>query len=400
MQEEKRTWEFDRMVNRRSTNDLKWRREGVQKYLNQNVREDMIPMWIADMDFGCMKEIVQAINMRAIQGVFGYCAPGPEFGNGIAFWEQTRFGWNISPEWITSLPSVVSGINIAIRGFSKEGEGVIIQTPVYDPFIEITKRTGRIPVFNQLKRNDGHYEMDYEGLEKLAKDKNNRILILCSPHNPVGRVWTEEELRKLAEICLENDVMIVTDEIHSDLVYKGHRHVPLLSLDKRYADSFIYLSAPGKTFNIPGLKVSFAIIPNEEKKKIFDGMQLSLSLDIRNTFGVECIKACYTKRGEEWLKDLLDYLSGNIEIVSQFLQKEMPFVRMEKPEGTFLCWLDFTDLGIEDEELFKRVNLDAGVICVPGTWFGPGGEHHLRLNIGCQRTMLQEALTRIKKALV
>lgn len=399
MQEEEQFFEFDREFDRKSTCDLKWRREGVVAYLNQKVREDMIPMWIADTDFGCMEEIVEAVKTRAAHGIYGYCAPGTDFGSRIAFWEQERFGWQISPEWITSLPSVVSGINIAIRAFSKEGDGIIVQTPVYDPFITIVKRSGRIPVFNQLKKRDDHYEMDYEGLEELAKIQENRMLILCSPHNPVGRVWTEEELKRLAEICLKHDVMIVTDEIHSDIVYKNHRHTPLLSLDKRYADRFIHLSAPGKTFNVSGLKISFAIIPNAANKKAFDSMHLAMSLDIRNTFGVECIGACYTEKGIQWRERLIEYLSGNVQQVYEFLQKEMPRVRMEKPEGTFLCWLDFTDVGMDDEELLRRVNLDAGVICVPGEWFGPGGEHHLRLNIGCQRKTLVEALLRIKHAL-
>lgn len=400
MQEKEPICEFDREFDRRDTCDLKWRKAGVAAYLNQDIRDDMIPMWIADTDFGCMDEIVEAVKARANLGIYGYCAPGQDFGERIAFWERERFGWQIRGEWLTSLPSVVSGINIALRAFSGEGDGIIIQTPVYDPFITVVKRTGRRPVFNQLKEMDGRYEMDYEGLEELARDPKNRMMILCSPHNPVGRVWTEEELRKLAEICLKYDVMIVTDEIHSDIVYKGHRHIPLLSLDPQYEDRFIHLSAPGKTFNVPGLKMSFALIPNAEKKRAFDEMQLAMSLDIRNTFGVECIRACYTPEGISWLERLMEYLDGNAERVCRFVKEELPGVRIMKPEGTFLCWLDFTGFGISDEELLKKVNLDAGVVCVPGEWFGPGGEHHLRLNIGCQRKTLDEALGRIKNALL
>lgn len=390
---------FDREYDRKSTHDLKWNRTGVESYLGQDVREDMIPMWIADTDFGCMQEIVDAVKKRAENGIYGYCAPGPDFYQAVAYWEKARFAWEIETGWISVLPSVVSGINVAIRAFTREGDGVIIQTPVYDPFISIVKRTGRTPVYNCLKAVDGHYEMDYEGLEELAADPKNRMLILCSPHNPVGRVWKEEELRQLAEICISHDVMIVTDEIHSDIVYEPSRHIPLLSLEKRYAEHFIHLSAPGKTFNVPGLKISFALIPNPEIKAAFDAMQLAMSLDIRNTFGVECVRACYTEEGEKWLAGLLAYLKGNAELVSEFVRKEMPGVHMEMPEGTFLCWLDFTDYGMTDEELLKRVNLDAGVVCVPGGWFGAGGEHHLRLNIGCQRKTLTAALERMKAAI-
>ncbi|MDO5406260.1 MAG: MalY/PatB family protein [Eubacteriales bacterium] len=396
---EKGISEFDRRHNRQNTHDLKWRREGVESYLSQPIREDMIPMWIADTDFGCMKEIVDAVKKRAEHEIYGYCAPGKDFYSGIIFWEKARFQWDILPQWITALPSVVSGINIAIRAFTEEGDGVIIQTPVYDPFITIVKRTGRTPVYNCLKETNGHYEMDFETLEKQVQNEKNKMLILCSPHNPVGRVWTREELIRLAELCLENHVMIVTDEIHSDIVYGDNQHTPLLSLDRRYAEHFIHLSAPGKTFNVPGLKMSFSLIPNPEIKKAFEQMQLAMSLDIRNTFGVECIRACYTQEGIQWLSGLLSYLEANAELVSDFIASEMPKVKMRKPEGTFLCWLDFTDYGMSDEELLKRVNLDAGVICVPGAWFGEGGEHHLRLNIGCQRETLEQALGRIRKAL-
>lgn len=390
--------EFDREFDRAGTHDLKWRSAGIRAYLNQPVREDMIPMWIADTDFGCMKGIVGAVKERAAHGIYGYCAPGEDFYGGIAFWEKTRFGWDISKEWISAIPSVVSGINIAIRACSREGDGIIVQTPVYDPFMTIIKRTGRVPVYNCLKQTDGRYTMDYDGLTELVKNPRNRMLILCSPHNPVGRVWTREELCRLADICLSHGVMIVADEIHSDIVYGGRRHHPLLSLDGRYADCFIHLSAPGKTFNVPGLKMSFALIPNPELKKAFDEMLLSMSLDIRNTFGVECVRACYTDEGAAWLGGLLKYLEANVDLVCRFIEEEMPRVRMERPEGTFLCWLDFSGYGISDKELLDKINLGAGVVCVPGDWFGEGGEHHLRLNIGCQRRLLKTALQRIKEA--
>lgn len=392
--------EFDCRFDRAHTNDLKWRREGVEAYLSEPVREDMIPMWIADTDFGCMPEIVEAVKKRADHGLYGYCAPGKAFYSAIVFWEKERFDWKIDSSWITPLPSVVSGINVAVRAFTNEGDGVIIQTPVYDPFMNIVERTGRKPVYNCLKQENGRYRMDYEGLEQLASRPENRMLILCSPHNPVGRVWTREELCRLAEICLRNDVIIVTDEIHSDIVYGGHQHFPLLSLDARYAQRFIHLSAPGKTFNVPGLKMSYSIIPNEQMRHAFNEMQLAMSLDIRNTFGVECVPACYTPAGLAWLRRLIAYLEENVDLVESFVRTELPGVNMVRPEGTFLCWLDFSQFGLSDAELLKRVNLKAGVVCVPGAWFGEGGEHHLRLNIGCQREVLKTALERIKLAIM
>lgn len=389
---------FDREFDRGSTHDLKWQRAGVEAYLSQSVREDMIPMWIADTDFGCMKGIVEAVKKRAEHEIYGYCTPGRDFFQAIRFWEKSRFGWQVDASWIAALPTVVSGINIAIRAFSEEGDGIIVQTPVYDPFMDIVKKTGRTPVFNQLKETEEYYEMDFAGLEMLAQDPSNKMLILCSPHNPVGRVWSREELVRLAEICIRNHVIIVSDEIHSDIIYGGHRHFPLLSLDGNYAQHFIHLSAPGKTFNVPGLKMSFAVIPNPEMKREFDSMQLAMSLDIRNTFGVECVQAAYTEEGVRWLEDLLEYLSENVKLVKDYLEHEMPKVKMREPEGTFLCWLDFTDYGLTDEELMRKINVEAGVVCVPGGWFGPGGEHHLRLNIGCQKRVLEKALQRIKSA--
>lgn len=387
--------EFDREYDRGSTHDLKWRKEGVDAYLGQKVRDDMIPMWIADTDFGCMKEVTEAIKARADFGLYGYCSPGDDFYQAVMYWEKERFRWEIEKSWITALPSVVSGINIAIRAFTKPGDGVIVQTPVYDPFISVVQRTGRKPVYNCLVKQDETYRMNFDELARLAEEPDNKMLILCSPHNPVGRVWSKEELCQLGEICLKHGVKIVTDEIHSDIVFGENRHYPLLSLEGRFEKEFIHLSAPGKTFNVPGLKMSFALIPNPEMKKEFDQMQLAMSLDIRNTFGVECVQACYTPQGQKWLGELLDYLWKNVELTEDFLKKNMPKVKMKKPEGTFLCWLDFSDYHMTDEELLNRINLQAGVVCVPGGWFGKGGEHHLRLNIGCQRRILREALERI-----
>ncbi|MDD3252397.1 MAG: pyridoxal phosphate-dependent aminotransferase [Lachnospiraceae bacterium] len=387
--------EFDNVYNRSQTHDLKWRKAGVEAYLSQEVREDMIPMWIADMDFGCMQGIVEAVKKRAEHGIYGYCGVGTDFYEAIEFWNRTRYQWNIEAAWATALPSVVSGVNIAIRAFTESGDGVIVQTPVYDPFMQIISMTKRTVVINQLKRTEEHYEMDFEGLEELVKNPSNKMLILCSPHNPVGRVWKKEELTRLADLCIRNHVMIVTDEIHSDIVYGEHRHVPMLSLDESYAKQFIHLSSPGKTFNIPGLKMAYSLIPNPEMRKAFQEMQLAMSLDIRNTFGIEGISAAYSEEGAQWREELIHYLSDNVTAVEKFLSEHMPKIRMNTPEGTFLCWLDFSGYGMSDEELMKKINLGAGIVCIPGSWFGPGGEHFIRLNIGCPREMLMTALQRI-----
>lgn len=391
-------YDFDRIVDRKSTYDMKWHSAAVESYLHCKIPENMIPMWLADTEFACAPVIVDAVRKRAEKEIYGYCAPMPDFYRAVCWWQKTQFDWDVKPEWINYVPTVVAAINIAIRTFTKEGDGVIIHQPVYDPFASIIEQCGRTVVNNGLVLRDGRFCINFEELESLAADPHNTMLVLCSPHNPVGRVWTEKELRTLAEICLKHNVMVVSDEIHSDIVYNGHKHHPLLSLDLRYSDSFIHLTAPGKTFNVAGLKVSAAIIPNEERRKQFAKTQIAMSLDVRNTFGIECVSAAYSPEGDEWMRQELAYLQDNVDFAEQYVRENMPGVSMVRPEGTFLCWLDLSGTGLDDRELFDRIILKAGVICVQGPWFGPGGEGHMRLNIGCPRSMLADALNRIREA--
>lgn len=392
-------YDFDRKVDRKSTNDMKWHAKAVSSYLHRPVPEEMIPMWLADTDFACAPVIVEALRERVDKEIFGYCAPMESFYQAVCYWQKMRFDWQVDPAWITYIPSVVAGINIAIRTFSKEGDGIIIQQPVYDPFASIVKNDKRKVVNNGLLCRDGRFEMNLDELETLASDPENTMMILCSPHNPVGRVWTKEELRAVADICLRHGVMLVSDEIHGDIIYDGHVHYPLLSLDEKYAQNFIHLTAPGKTFNVAGLKASMSIIPNEEIRNAFVKTQVAMSLDVKNTFGLESVIAAYTPAGYEWAKQEIMYMQKNVDFVENYVQEKMPEVSMIRPEGTFLCWLDLSGLKLGDKEIFKRVTLDAAVICVPGTWFGPGGEEHLRLNVGCPREMLTEALERIRTEL-
>ena len=392
-------YDFDSFVDRKQTNDLKWHSDAVSRFLPYDFPEDMIPMWLADTDFACAPVIVEALRKRVDQQIFGYCAPRESFYKAVCYWEKKQFDWDVKPEWILTSHTVVAAINVAIRAFTEEGDGVIIQQPVYDPFASIVKNTGRVVVNNALLLNNGKFEINFEELEQLAAEPKNKLMILCSPHNPVGRVWTEEELRRIAEICIKHDVLVVSDEIHSDIIFKGYKHHPLLSLDERYADRFIHLTAPGKTFNVAGLRVSICIIPNKELREAFQSVQKKMSLGDMNTFGIEAVIAAYTPEGHEWMEQELEYMEANVDFVEEYIRTNMPGVSMVRPEATFLCWLDMSGLHLGDEELFKRVLFDAAVICVPGTWFGPGGEEHLRLNVGCPRSMLKEALDRITKAI-
>jgi cysteine-S-conjugate beta-lyase len=392
-------YDFDRQVDRIQTNDMKWHAKAVSSYLHMDIPEDMIPMWLADTDFACAPVIVEALKRRVGKEIFGYCAPMESFYQAVCGWQKRRFNWDVTPAWVSLIPSVVAGINITVRTFSEEGDGVIIQQPVYDPFATIVKNDKRKVVNNGLVLKDGRYEMNFVELELLASDPSNKIMILCSPHNPVGRVWTREELARVANICLKHEVMLISDEIHGDIVFGGHSHHPLLSLDERYARNFILLTAPSKTFNIAGLKASMSIIPEESIRKAFLKTMVDMSLDVKNTFGLEGVIAAYTPEGEEWMEQELVYLQGNVDFVKQFVSEQMPGAKIILPEGTFLCWLDLSGLGLSDEELFHRIVLEAAVICTPGSWFGPGGKGHMRLNVGCPRKMLVTAMERIRDSI-
>lgn len=392
-------YNFDRIIDRKCTNDLKWHSEAVESYLHTSVPEQMIPMWLADMDFACPPHVVEAMRERCDKEIYGYCAPMGGFMEAVCFWQRERHGLNVEASWISAIPSVVAGINVAIRTYTKEGEGVIIQQPVYDPFAAIIGRCGRKVVNNALLVQDNYYTMDYELLEQQAAAPENKLMILCSPHNPVGRVWKREELERAADICIRHQVRLVVDEIHADFVLYGNRHYPLLSLKREYRDHVIMLTSPGKTFNVAGLKMSIAIIPNKELKKQFDEMVLNMSLDIRSTFGVESVIHCYRQENIEWLSQMLSYVQDNIDFTYRFVEEHLPDVTFVKPEGTYLVWLDFSGTGLSDAAIMEKVILGTGVICVPGSWFGPGGKGHIRFNTACPRSMVEDALKRFEAAL-
>ncbi len=384
------TYNFDRLIDRKSTSDIKWRTQGLRAFLPVDVSEDFIPMWIADMDFACPPCIVDAVTARAGQEIYGYCAPRDGYVEALKWWYGTRFGLELKREWLSVLPTVVAAINMGIRAFTQPGDQVIIQQPVYDPFASLVAKTGRELVNNALLFRDGDYYMDFDLLEKQAADPRAKVLILCSPHNPVGRVWTKEELARLGEICKRHQVLVFSDEIHSDIIFSGHSHTPFpLASDA----PCILCTAPGKTFNVAGLRASNIFIFDPELKKQYDTTCAAHSMPGSSTFGLAAVEAAYSPAGAEWLAQLLDYLEENARLVDRWAKEH--HLGFTMPQGCFLCWLDLSPAGLTDQEIQKKIIVGQEVVCVPGPWFGPGGEGHLRLNIGCPRSILEEALRRI-----
>ena len=379
------TYNFDEVVNRRNTNCIKW----------DTQEDDVLPMWIADMDFKSPDEVIEALVERAKEGVFGYNFRQDGFYDSIINWVKKKFDWEIKRDWIVFTPGVVTGFNIGIRALTDEDDGVLIQTPVYPPFKGTIDNIGRKLRTNPLIIKDGKYQMDYDDLENKLKE--SKALLLCSPHNPVGRVWTKDELEKLSKLCVENDVYIISDEIHCDLAYKANKHTMIASLSEEMANRTITLIAPSKTFNIAGLFTSVAIIPNEEIRNKVNAEIAAVGIDHTSIFGALGLEAAYTY-GEAWLDELLDYLEGNADYVVDFIKEHIPEVKIIKPDGTFLLWLDFSSLGLSQDELIDLMLNKAKVNMNDGTNFGEEGRGFLRMNIGTSRANVEEGLKRIEKA--
>ncbi|HEY8362248.1 MAG TPA: MalY/PatB family protein [Tissierellaceae bacterium] len=383
-------YNFDEVINRRNSNSVKW--DVIEKVYND---KDILPMWVADMDFRSCDEIIKAIKERAEHGIFGYSMVPDSTYEAIINWAKKRYNWDIKKEWILFTPGVVAGFNLGIRILTKENDGVVIQPPIYPPFFRVIKNNHRTLVTNPLIVKDGKYTMDFESLEE--KLKVSKVFMLCSPHNPVGRVWTREELNKLAELCLKHNVFVISDEIHCDLIYKGHKHINTASLSKEMEQNTITLIAPSKTFNIAGLYTSIAIIPNEEIRKKYQEEIEVLEIGHTSIFGIEALEAAYSY-GEEWLEELLVYLEGNVDYAVDYINNRIPKIKVIKPEGTYLLWLDCRELGLNQEDLKKLMLEKAKVLLNDGETFGKEGEGFLRLNIGCPRVLLEEALKRIEDA--
>jgi cystathionine beta-lyase len=378
-------FDFDTLPDRRNTESVKWRM----------IDEDVLPMWVADMDFRSPEPVIQALKERIDHGVFGYPQDPDGLKETVVDWLARRHDWDVTPEDLVFLPGVVTGFNLAAHAVTRPGDGVLVQTPTYGPFFEVAHNVNLIQQETEfIHGSDGQYQVDILAFE-TALTGRTRIFMLCNPHNPTGRVFRKDELEAMAEVCLRNDIIICSDEIHSDLVFSGHQHIPIASLDPEIANHTITLIAPSKTFNIAGLKASVAIITNEYLRKEFEGARKGLAGWV-NLLGLVAMKTAYNE-GETWLDALLRYLEANRDYLFDFAQNDLPGIKMAKPEGTYLAWLDCRDaeIGGNPSRFFKE---KARVAMNDGEWFGKGGEGFVRLNFGCPRSMLEDALLRMKKA--
>ncbi|MFC1913296.1 MalY/PatB family protein [Chloroflexota bacterium] len=383
---------FDTVINRCNTGSLKWDFAEAKYSI-----KDILPMWVADMDFKTTQTVIDALKKLAEFGIFGYAHIAPSYYEAVKGWMKSRHNWDIQREWIVFSPGVMPAICALIRSFTEPGDQVIVQTPAYYPFFEAITGNKCEILDSPLQLERGQYVMDLADLEQKISPRT-RIFILCSPHNPISRVWQKEELRKIGELCLKHDILIVSDEIHMDIIYDGCRHVPFATISEEFADKSIVCTAASKTFNLPGLNHSNIIISNPELRKRFNTAIGSSGFHSPSLFGIAATQAAYL-HGEEWLEQLLAYLQGNIKFLKKYIAEKIPSLKLVQPQGTYLLWLDFGDCGIKSDRLGKFVREDAKVGLQAGTIFGFKEEGFERMNIACPRTVLAEGLHRIEKAI-
>ncbi len=351
-------------------------------------------MWVADMDFETPAFIREVITARAAHSIYGYSFRSESYAQSVVDWVKRRHNWEIEKEWIVFSPGIVPALNLAVQAFTQPGDGVLVQPPVYFPFFRVVEHHGCKLLQNQLLRQNRAYTVDFDDFEQKARQA--KIFLLSSPHNPVGKCFTRDELRKMGEICLANEVLIVSDEIHNDLILPGFKHNPLASLSGALAGNTLTCIAPSKTFNLAGLSTSSVIIPDEKLRKRFSAVLESFHLNKGNLFGAVASLAAYT-RGDEWVDQLMEYLYGNFQLLDSFFKNELPLLRLSKAEATYLAWIDFSKTGLTDDEIREKLIFEAGLGLSHGPIFGKGGEGFQRMNLATPRAIVRQALERLKK---
>lgn len=381
-------YDFDKMTDRKGTSCSKW-----DNMSSMFTEKGLLPLWIADMDFRCCEEAIEAMRQRVDHGIFGYTVLPDSYFESIAGWMQRRHNWTVRKEWLVTSVTVVSALNIFVQAFTKPGDGVIIQKPVYFPFEECIQDNDRRLVNNELIEKEGYYTIDFEDLEEKAARPENKMLLLCSPHNPVCRAWTEEELRRVIDICSRNDIYLIADEIHIDFVFKAE-HVPVGTLTNY--SKLAVCTSPSKTFNMAGLKMANIFIPDEAMRKEFTRRSKSqCGIIPNNPVSITGISAAYAK-GDKWLDEVKQYIWENFQFVDAYLKEYMPKLKMTKPEATYLAWIDFSGVGLSGLKLRSFLRGKARVALDEGMVFGKSGENFARINVATDRTVVRECLDRIR----
>lgn len=389
-------YNFDEYVDRKHSHAEKWNNM-VSAGAPKN-DHSILSMSIADMEFKCCDEILNALKEPIENGVIGYDCPCQKFFTSFVNWQKEKNNWDIKKEWIVPVPGVVPGIANTILHNTKEGDAVIVNTPVYPPFFNVINLNNRKLVENELIELDDKYVFDFEDFEKKIVENNVKVSILCSPHNPVGRVWTKEELTTYGNICLKHNVLMISDEIHGDLILKGYKHIPLASISDEFAKNTVTLSAPSKTFNIAGLAQSVAIISNDDLKDRFLNGLVGYGIFHMASFAAVGFVAAYTY-GKEWFNECMEYIESNIDFALEFINKELPKVKVKRPEASFLLWLDLRDYGMPHEDLHQYLINEGKLLLNSGITYGENANLFFRMNIACNREMLIDALNRLKTAL-
>ena len=376
-------YDFDKITDRRATNSYKW----------DSAPEGVLPMWVADMDFRTAPAIIDALQKRVAHGIFGYTRVPDAYYDAVTSWFSRRHGWDIDREWIIYTSGVVPAVSAVIKALTVPGDKVIVQTPVYNCFFSSIRNNGCEIVSNPLRRTADTYEMDFDALERCAADPRAKVMLLCNPHNPAGRVWTPDELTRLGNICLRNGVTVVADEIHCELVYQGFKYTPFASLSDAFLHRSVTCVSPSKAFNIAGLQIANIVaFDNDLRRRIDKAININEVCDV-NPFGVAATIAAYNE-GEEWLCQLLDYLHGNYEAMAKFCRRELPEFPIARLEGTYLVWMDCSSLGMPSDALEHALLDDARLWLNAGTMYGAEGEGYMRWNIACPRSVMLDGLNR------
>lgn len=387
--------DFDSVIERKNTDCLKY-----DFAIRRGRPEGVLPLWVADMDFRTSQKILDAIEARVRHGIFGYTESRESYFEAVSDWMWKRHHWEVQESWLVKTPGVVFALAMAVKAYSRDGDSVLIQQPVYYPFTEVIEDNGRKAVSSDLVLGeDGKYHIDFEDFERKIVENHAPLFLLCSPHNPVSRVWTEDELTRIGEICLKHNVIIVSDEIHEDFVFGDRKHYVFANLKKELADISVTCTSPAKTFNLAGLQVSNIFIPNGSLRERFRKQIAAAGYSQLNAIGLTACEAAY-RFGGEWYEAMMKYVAGNIEFMKNYIGKELPQLKMTEPEGTYLVWVDFRKLGLSEPELENLIVKKANLWLDSGAIFGKVGEGFERFNVACPRSILEQALKQLKAAIL